>query len=92
VNPWLPAEAIVETACLLEKGHVQPLAAPEAPAIVRALVQANCAYEMLAVQGIVEHDRAKALQALLINPIIHTYDQAAGTLEKAWGPRERERS
>jgi 6-phospho-beta-glucosidase len=92
VNPWLPAEAIVETACLVEKGHVQPLAAPEAPAMVRTLVQTNCAYEMLAVQGIVEHDRAKALQALLINPIIHTYEQAAGTLEKAWGQRERERS
>ena len=86
---WLPAEAIVETACLVEKGRVEPLAAPEAPAMVRALVQSNCAYEMLAVEAIVERDRAKGLQALLINPIIHTYEQAAGTLEKAWGQRER---
>jgi 6-phospho-beta-glucosidase len=87
--PWLPAEAIVETECLVEKGRIQPLAAPWAPAMVRALVQTNCAYEMLAVEAIVERDRAKALQALLINPIIHTYEQAAGTLEKAWGQRER---
>jgi 6-phospho-beta-glucosidase len=86
--PWLPAEAIVETECLVEKGRIQPLAAPWAPAMVRALVQTNCAYEMLAVEAIVERDRAKALQALLINPIIHTYEQAAGTLEKAWGQRE----
>ncbi len=83
--PWLPAEAIVETECLVEKGRIQPLAAPWAPAMVRALVQTNCAYEMLAVEAIVERDRAKALQALLLNPIIHTYEQATGTLEKAWG-------
>ncbi len=89
VNPWLPAEAIVETACLVEKGRVQPLAAPPAPAMVSALVQTNCAYEMLAVEAIVERDRARALQALLINPIIHTYAQAAGTLEKAWGQPDR---
>jgi len=89
VNAWLPAEAIVETACLVEKGRVQPLAAPAAPAMVRALVQSNCAYEMLAVEAIVERNRAKALQALLVNPIIHTYAQAAGTLEKAWEKQER---
>ncbi len=89
VNAWLPAEAIVETACLVEKGRVQPLAAPAAPPMVRALVQSNCTYEMLAVEAIVERDRARALQALLINPIIHTYAQAAGTLEKAWGQPER---
>ncbi len=83
--PWLPDEAIVETKCLVEKGRIQALAAPWAPVMVRALVQANCAYEMLAVEAIVERDRAKALQALLLNPIIHTYEQAAGTLEKAWG-------
>jgi len=40
---------------------------------------------MLAVEAIVERDRAKALRALLANPIVHTYDQAAGVLERAWG-------
>lgn len=85
IVPWLPAEAIIEIACLVEKGCIQPLAAPGAPSMVRAMVQANCAYEMLAVEAIVERDRAKALQALLLNPIMHTYEQAARTLEKAWG-------
>jgi len=49
------------------------------------MVQANCTYEMLAVQAIVEQDREKALRALLINPIVHTYDQAVGVLDRAWG-------
>jgi 6-phospho-beta-glucosidase len=82
--PWLPDEAVIETPCQVDKGRIQPLAAPPTPAAVRALVQRNCAYEMLAVEAIVEQDRAKALQALLLNPIIHTYEQAARTLEKAW--------
>lgn len=83
--PWLPAEAIVELPTLIENGRTRPLAAPSVPLDVQTLIQLNCAYEMLAVEAIVERDRAKALRALLINPIVHTYDQAAGVLEKAWG-------
>lgn len=82
--PWLPAEAVVEVPALVEGGRVRPLAIGPAPASVRALLQANCTYEMLAVEAIVERDRAKALQALLLNPIRHTYDQAAAVLERAW--------
>jgi 6-phospho-beta-glucosidase len=82
--PWLPEEAIIEVPVLVEKGNIQALEVQPAPQAVRALVQLNCAYEMLAVEAIVEHNRDKALKALLINPIIRTYDQAAKTLEKAW--------
>jgi 6-phospho-beta-glucosidase len=82
--PWLPAEAVVEVPTLLEGGRVRPLVPGPVPPDVKALVQANCAYEMLAVEAIVEHDRAKALRALLINPIVHTYDQAAAVLDRAW--------
>jgi 6-phospho-beta-glucosidase len=83
--PWLPAEAVVEVPTVLEGGRVRPLATGPVPADVKALVMLNCTYEMLAVEAIVERDRAKALRALLTNPIIHTYDQAAATLERAWG-------
>lgn len=50
----------------------------------RALLQTNAAYEMLTVEAIVECDRAKALKALLINPLIRTADQARGTLDRVW--------
>jgi 6-phospho-beta-glucosidase len=83
--PWLPQEAIVEVPTLVDGGRVRPLATGSVPPDVRALLQANCTYEMLAAEAIVERDRAKALRALLINPIVHTYDQAAGVLERAWG-------
>ncbi len=84
IVPWLPPGAIVETGALVQGKRFRPLAAPPIPPGVKALIQQNCAYEMLAVEAIIERDRAKALRALLLNPIIHTYDQAARTLEKAW--------
>jgi 6-phospho-beta-glucosidase len=83
--PWLPAEAVVEVTSLVEAGRVRPLATGPVPPDVEALVQANCAYEMLAAEAIVEGDRARALRALLVNPIRHTYDQAEAVLARVWG-------
>ena len=56
----------------------------KAPNAIRALLQLNAAYEMLAVEAIVERDSAKALRALLINPIIRSAAQAQGTLDRVW--------
>jgi 6-phospho-beta-glucosidase len=85
ILPWLPPQSIIEVPTLFEGGRLHPLAVTATvPAEVKALVQANCAYEMLAVESIVERDRAKALKALLLNPIIRTYDQAVQTLDQAW--------
>jgi len=84
IIPWLPPDAVVEVPVLLQGGRACPLAVGSVPPDVKALVQANCTYEMLAVEAIVERDWAKALRALLLNPMIHTYDQAAAVLERAW--------
>jgi 6-phospho-beta-glucosidase len=83
--PWLPPEAVVEVPTILENDQVRPLSTKPVPPDVKSLVQANCTYEMLAVEAIVEGDRAKALRALLMNPIGHTYDQAVGVLDRVWG-------
>jgi 6-phospho-beta-glucosidase len=83
--PWLPSEAVVEVPTILDHGQIRPLTTGAVPPEVKALLQANCAYELLAVEAIVEQDRAKALRALLLNPIIHTYDQAVGVLDRVWG-------
>lgn len=82
--PWLPAEAVVEVPVILEHGQIRPLATGSVPPEVKTLIQANCTYEMLAVEAIVEQDRAKALRALLVNPMIQTYDQAIGVLDRVW--------
>ena len=82
--PWLPAAAVIETPSIIACGEIRPLAARATPPFVKTLVQRNCAYEMAAAEAIVEHDRSKALQALLLNPIVHTYDQAAAVLDRIW--------
>ncbi len=84
--PWLPREAIVEVPSLVQEGQVRPLATAAVPADVRALLEANCAYEMLAAEAIVERNRSKALRALLVNPIRHTYEQANAVLDRVWEP------
>jgi 6-phospho-beta-glucosidase len=85
---WLPDEAIVETPARVEGKRFRPLAVNPLPLAVRTLIQKNCAYEMLAVEAILERNEQKALRALLLNPMIRTYDQAKRTLQKAWGDRQ----
>jgi 6-phospho-beta-glucosidase len=82
--PWLPAEAVVEVPCLVEEGRIQPLATGPAPCDVKAMLIRNCTYEMLAVEAIVARDRAKALRALMLNPMIGSYSQAAAVLVLVW--------
>lgn len=84
VIPWLPADAIIEIPCLITQGVVRPFSPGLPPADVRALIQQNCAYEQLAVQAILARDRSLAVRALLQNPMIHTYEQARLTVERAW--------
>jgi len=82
--PWLPSGAIIETPALLQQGRVRPLPPQDVPANVRALVQHNCAFEMAAVEAIVERSYDKALRALLLHPMRLTYQQAKGVLERIW--------
>ncbi|TEU19178.1 MAG: hypothetical protein E3J25_00195 [Anaerolineales bacterium] len=82
--PWLPPEAIIETPAVLEEGWGRPLPPHSVPDAVRALIQHNCAYEMLAVEAIVEQSYTKALRALVLNPMGITYDQAKGILKRIW--------
>jgi 6-phospho-beta-glucosidase len=82
--PWLPAEGIIETPVYVTHGRAKPAAVGAAPLTVQALVQRNSAYEMLAVEAIVERDPDKAARALLLNPMGLTYDQAATVVARAW--------
>ena len=65
--PWLPADAIVEAPVPIQAGVPQPPRPAVLPLDVRALLQRNCAYEVLAAEAIAEHDRPKALRALVAN-------------------------
>ncbi|MCP4541215.1 MAG: hypothetical protein GY832_29125 [Chloroflexi bacterium] len=85
--PFLPEHAIVETACIVGAGGTKPLEGGVVPSDVRVMIQSNCTYEMLYAEGIAEHDRKKALRALLLSPLVPNADAARGILEHIW-PKE----
>jgi 6-phospho-beta-glucosidase len=82
--PWLPSEAIIEVLCTVGASGAHPLQVGAVPADVRAWLQCNCTYEMLAVQAIVERSYDLAMRALLLNPLISGLDVARAVLDRVW--------
>ncbi|MBC7265209.1 MAG: hypothetical protein H5T64_12770 [Chloroflexi bacterium] len=84
---WLPPEAIIEVPCTVGRAGAHPLAPADVPPDIRAMIQVNCAYEIMAVEAIVEGSYEKALRALMLNPMVRDYRQAKGILEFIWPER-----
>ncbi len=84
--PFLPEEAIVEVPAIVGLNEIRPLTVDvkAIPPDVVAMLQLNCAYEMLMVEAIVERSYPKALRALLLNPLVSSVDQAKGILDRVW--------
>ena len=82
--PFLPEQAIVETACTVGADGATPMGVRVPPADVRVMIQSNCTYEMLAAEGIAERDRKKALRALLLSPLVPSADVAQAIMERIW--------
>ena len=66
----LPADAVIETNCVISKNGALPLVVGELPPELAGLVQHVEAYEMLAIEAGVHGDRNKALQALANHPLV----------------------
>ena len=81
---WLPPDAIIETPCVIQDGACSPLGVRPLPPDVTARVQLNSLYERLVAEAIVEHDRAKALRALALNPVIGGAAKASAVLDLVW--------
>jgi 6-phospho-beta-glucosidase len=86
--PGLPDGAIVETDVRFENGRPVPCGARPLPLGVIDLVARHQAFEQRAADAIVARDRAKALEALRLNPMIQTHAQAEGALAQAWAQIE----
>ncbi len=82
--PWLSPQAILEAPVPIRGGVPGKPRTADLPEDIRALIHGNAAYEMLAVEAIVEDDRAKALRALMSNLMVHSYNQARGLLDVIW--------
>lgn len=90
--PQLPRETLVETRGLLDASGPQPLLSPLPPAL-EALIYPFCVREELIIDAALEGSFAKALAALLLDPLVGDVEIARPLLEemllatREWLPR-----
>jgi alpha-galactosidase len=65
----LPEGCCVEVPCLVDKEGVHPCYIGDLPAQCAALDRTNVGVQELAVRGIVEKDKTKIIQAILLDPL-----------------------
>lgn len=81
VIPFLPKDAVIETACMVNADGARPMSFKSFPDSVWGLIAAVKNYESLTVEAAVHGDRNKALMALLAHPLIMDYDLAKPMLD-----------
>ncbi|HOA36033.1 MAG TPA: 6-phospho-beta-glucosidase [Bacillota bacterium] len=80
--PDLPANAVIETNCLIGGGKIRPLSPGPLPAAFRGLVQQVKAYEQLTVEAAVSGDKNAAYLALLNHPLVRGAGPARALLDE----------
>ena len=76
---------VVEVPCLVDKGGIHPCYIGDLPAQCAALDRANISEQELAVRGIVEKDKKKIFQAMLVDPLtssVLTMDETREMVEE----------
>jgi 6-phospho-beta-glucosidase len=79
--PNLDPDAVVEVPCRIGASGAHPLPQRPLPPEMLGLVEQVKAYERLTIKAAIAGDRQAALQALLANPLVRTYDIAAPLLD-----------
>ncbi|MBI3176128.1 MAG: hypothetical protein HYZ25_20590 [Chloroflexi bacterium] len=72
----LPEKAVIETLVEVRNGILQPPNPLHFSTDIQVMLESHCAFEMLTAQAVVEHDRNKALRALLSDKLVTSFDQA----------------
>jgi alpha-galactosidase len=80
--PGLPDWAIVEVPSVVSAGSVQGLTVPAFAPGITALLAQQIAVQDRAVEAALHGDRQAALQALLLDPVINSYEAAVGILDE----------
>ena len=79
--PNIDADAVVEVPCRIDAEGAHPLPQRPLPPEMLGLVEQVKAYERLTVRAAVTGDRGVALQALMANPLVRSYDIAGPLLD-----------
>jgi 6-phospho-beta-glucosidase len=79
--PNVDADAVVEVPCRVDAAGAHPRPQRPLPPEMLGLVEQVKAYERLTVRAALSGDRGTALQALMANPLVRTYDVAGPLLD-----------
>lgn len=79
---WLPDDAVIETACIVNASGVRPLQMEPAPKAVRGLIAAVKNYEQLTVEAAVTGSVETAELALLAHPLVGDWELVKQMLPK----------
>jgi len=82
VFKFLPDNAVVETAVIVNAGGIKPITADPPPKAVWGLVSMVKNYEMLTSEAAVTGDYDTALLALMHHPLVADYDTAKELFDK----------
>lgn len=80
--PWLSADAVIETACMVNASGVRPLQIAPVPKGVKGLIAAVKNYEQLAVEAAVTGCMETAELALLAHPLVGDWEIVKELLPK----------
>jgi 6-phospho-beta-glucosidase len=79
--PDLEDDDVVEVTCLTDEHGAHPLAQGRMPAAARSLIEPLKAYERLTVDAAVHGSYDSALKALMVHPLIGSFDVARSILD-----------
>lgn len=79
---WLPDDAVIEAACIVNASGIRPINVGPVPRSVRGLICAVKNYEQLAVEAAVTGDVATAEMALLAHPLVGEWELVKEMLPK----------
>jgi 6-phospho-beta-glucosidase len=78
----IPDDASVEIACVVDRTGPHPIHFGELPLSIRGLIQSVKAYESLTVAAAVQGSRMLAMQALMAQPLVPSWEVAKPLLER----------
>jgi 6-phospho-beta-glucosidase len=78
----IPDDASVEIACRVDGTGAHPVRFGEIPPLIRSLIQQVKTYESFTVQAAVEQSRSTALKALMVHPLVPSWDVARPLFEE----------
>lgn len=79
---FLPDNAVIETACMVNSSGIKPLKLSDIPQCVRGLICAVKNYEQLTVKAALNGDIRTAILALMAHPLVRDYDLTIKLLDE----------